>query len=69
MARTEGSGWGGGVLLYQRCPLCGYKKLIYDPIPNNYSQREFKCTKCKERSDYDDSDTLIRSKYPQRKKQ
>ena len=57
MARTEGSGWGGGTLLYQVCPHCGKKKAIYDwhsEIP------VFKCTACKKRFN---SETLLRKKY------
>ena len=29
MSRTKGSGWGGGPILYQRCPLCEKKKAMY----------------------------------------
>jgi predicted nucleic acid-binding Zn ribbon protein len=60
MARTPGSGWGGGTLLYQICPHCGKKKVIYDTcadIP------PFKCTACKKRFHSND---LIRSKYPRK---
>lgn len=57
MARTPGSGWGAGPLLYQICPKCGKKKCYY-----YYSLNSFKCTSCKE---WSDSNTLIRSKYPQ----
>ncbi len=46
MARTKGSGWGGGTLLYQICPYCGRKKAIYQQITNASS---FKCIWCKER--------------------
>ncbi len=58
MARTKGSGWGGGVLLYQLCPHCNKKKAIYDYIDNLISP--FRCTSCKE---FFNSDTLIRKKY------
>jgi len=44
MSRTKGSGWGGGVLLYQICPYCGKKKVIYDPLD---SVQYFKCTACR----------------------
>ena len=46
MARTKGSGWGGGPLLYQKCPHCSKKKVYYDPM--QYIP-PFKCTWCKER--------------------
>ena len=57
MARTKGSGWGGGVMLYQICPYCGKKKVIYDSV--SYAS-DFKCTSCKQRFD---SDNLIRKTY------
>jgi hypothetical protein len=57
MSRTKGSGWGGGVLLYQICPLCGKKKAIYDYWSHG---NPFKCLSCKERFSSDD---LIRLKY------
>jgi hypothetical protein len=47
MARTEGSGWGGGTMYYQVCPKCGKKKCLYSPLP--YISNNFKCTWCKER--------------------
>ena len=56
MSRTQGSGWGGGVLLYQVCPHCGKKKAYY--TQQDYSP--FKCTSCKE---YFDSNTLLRFQY------
>ena len=46
MARTKGSGWGGGTLLYQICPECGRKKVIYE---NKIKERPFLCTWCRER--------------------
>ncbi len=46
MARTKGSGWGAGTILYQKCPKCGRKKAMYDPFPYIGN---FKCTWCKER--------------------
>lgn len=58
MSRTKGSGWGGGVMLYQICPYCGKKKVLYQPcrdIP------PFHCTACK--TDFW-SDTLITKTYP-----
>jgi len=58
MARTKSSGWGGGVMKYQVCPLCGKKKALYDPIPDCGSYHEFKCTWCKERFN---STTLYRT--------
>ncbi|HEY5590637.1 MAG TPA: hypothetical protein VIK55_06425, partial [Paludibacter sp.] len=59
MSRTKGSGWGGGVLLYQKCPICQKKKALYDPLPQNIS---FKCTSCKARF-YDES--LICRTHPE----
>jgi len=62
MARTPGSGWGAGPLLYQICPKCGKKKCYYSPLPSPDSwYMPFRCVNCKERSD---SDTLIRKKHP-----
>jgi len=58
MARTKGSGWGGGVILYQLCPMCGKKKVLYDPLPYNF--HDFKCTSCKERFS---ANNLIRKTY------
>lgn len=43
MARTKGSGWGGGTLLYQKCPECGKKKAIFDPLED---LPPFRCTIC-----------------------
>jgi transposase-like protein len=57
MSRTEGSGWGGGVILYQICPHCNKKKVMYDPFRFLPS---FKCVSCRERFD---SETLIYNKY------
>jgi len=56
MSRTKGSGWGGGVILYQVCPFCKKKKVYY--TQDQYSP--FKCTSCKERFN---SDKLIRFQY------
>ena len=47
MSRTKGSGWGGGIILYQRCPCCGKKKAYFDPL--TFGVPVFKCTSCKER--------------------
>ena len=55
MARTKGSGWGGGVMLYQICPLCDKKKVLYKGVI-----AKFKCTSCKE---IFDSNTLIRKSF------
>lgn len=63
MARTKGSGWGGGILLYQKCPKCGKKKAIYDPINKG---SDFRCTACKE---YFGSYNLARWKYVKEKEQ
>jgi ssDNA-binding Zn-finger/Zn-ribbon topoisomerase 1 len=60
MARTPGSGWGAGPMLYQICPNCGKKKAIY--VHSKYvGCKNFKCTACKERFD---SNTLIRESHP-----
>ena len=48
MARTKGSGWGGGTIFYQKCPKCGRKKAMYDPMPPQLPN-SYKCTWCKER--------------------
>ena len=58
MSRTEGSGWGGGVILYQKCPLCKKKKAYYDW--KDYTHKNFRCTSCKERFS---DDNLIDLKY------
>ena len=61
MARTPGSGWGGGPILYQKCPHCGKKKVMYDWY-YHLESIPFKCTwgACRERFS---SDTLLRYKY------
>jgi len=59
MARTKGSGWGAGPLLYQLCPKCSKKKAYYDGSNYHYCIAPFKCTWCKERF-Y--SDTLKRQR-------
>ena len=58
MARTKGSGWGGGVILYQPCQLCGKKKAYYNPI--TFSVPDFRCTACKKRFE---SDSLQRKTH------
>ena len=58
MSRTKGSGWGGGVILYQLCPFCGKKKAIYDWFSTDCAP--FKCTNCKKRFH---SELLLRKKY------
>jgi len=57
VARTKGSGWGGGVLLYQMCPCCGRKKVIYRPMGE---VPPFYCIRCKERFN---SKILIRKTF------
>ena len=57
MSRTKGSGWGAGVILYQKCPLCHKKKAYYT---QNDIGKSFKCTACKE---WFDSSDLIRLQY------
>jgi hypothetical protein len=59
MARTKGSGWGGGTLLYQKCPYCGKKKAVYSPL-GDFSSNPFRCTACKK---WFASETLYRLKY------
>ena len=63
--RTEGSGWGGGPLLYQLCPKCGKKKAYYSPIPTVEWYTPFKCTskQCKKEKFRFASDTLVRKKH------
>lgn len=68
MSRTKGSGWGGGIMLYQVCPICGKKKALYDPIHGATHYKPFKCTakSCKDefgRKNRFDSDTLLRMSY------
>jgi hypothetical protein len=57
MARTKGSGWGGGTMLYQICPFCGKKKALHIADVSksaclcNFSDRYWdkngsKCLKC-----------------------
>ena len=50
MARTEGSGWGAGPLLYQVCPHCGKKKCYYRPVEGFGINPlvAFYCTACKQ---------------------
>jgi hypothetical protein len=59
MARTKGSGRGGGVMLYQLHDKCGKKKAIYNPILGSMVP-PFHCISCKERFD---SETLIRKTF------
>ena len=62
MVRTKGSGWGGGVILYQLCPFCNKKKAYY-----RYQQEynPFKCVACKK---VFNSDTLLRFQYAEQYK-
>lgn len=59
MARTKGSGWGAGTILYQECQICGRKTAMYSTM--EYLP-PFKCIykSCRERF-Y--SDTLLHYKY------
>jgi hypothetical protein len=57
MSRTKGSGWGGGIILYQIGPECGKKKAMY--VGGNEGS-PFKCTPCKE---YFNSNILIRKTF------
>jgi len=59
MARTKGSGWGGGVILYQLCPNCGKKKMYYKQ-PMIPDLPDFYCTYCKQ---LDNGIGLIRERY------
>ena len=43
MSRTKGSGWGGGPMLYQKCPICGKKKALYI-----YNIEKYQCTSCRQ---------------------
>lgn len=68
MARTKGSGWGAGPMLYQVCPGCGKKKCYYDPIEGAEHYKPFRCISkdCADENGHKkryDSDTLIRKKY------
>ena len=51
MARTKGSGWGGGIIYYQICPFCRQKKVMYKPLLIHGFNLDFICTnkKCRER--------------------
>lgn len=62
MARTKGSGWGGGPILYQACNCCGKKKAYFDPLndPSISHWKPFRCTSCKERFD---SNVLIKKTH------
>lgn len=62
MARTKGSSWGGGTILYQKCPGCGKKKVMYDGGGGirDLTAIPFKCTACKHR--FNDP-ALIREQY------
>jgi len=56
MARTKGSGWGAGPMLWQRCKLCGKKRALYVWVLH-----KFRCTACKQ---YFEDSSLIRSDVP-----
>ena len=43
MARTKGSGWGAGTILYQECPIC-HKNLFYSEY--SWSNVLYKCKGC-----------------------
>jgi len=58
MSRTKGSGWGGGVMLWQKCPICGKKRALYDWVLH-----KFKCTACKEYFE-DETGLLVRNDHP-----
>lgn len=60
MARTPGSGWGGGIILYQVCPHCKKKKMYYKQSPIVGSGQHFYCTSCKE---WDKGEGLIKQTY------
>ncbi len=57
MSRTKGSGWGGGVILYQLCPECNKKKALFR---GDSFGSAFYCTYCKV---HFDSDILIRKTF------
>ena len=56
MARTKGSGWGAGPILWQICPLCGKKKVYYAYI----LEYHFRCTHCKNKIPHDKTEGLIK---------
>lgn len=58
MARTKGSGWGSGAMLWQKCPICGKKRALYI-----WYLQKFQCTACKEFF-HDETGLLIRSDHP-----
>lgn len=65
MARTPGSGWGGGPMLYQICPKCGKKKCFFDPIHGAEWHKPFRCIskECHPTRERYDSDSLIRKTH------
>lgn len=68
MARTPGSGWGAGPILWQICPECGKKKCYYDPIRDESAKhyKPFRCTSCKDKfgkPNRFDSETLIKKTH------
>ena len=58
MARTKGSGWGGGIILWQLCPNCNKKKVYYAWAC--YKGYYFWCTSCKQEVK---SETLIKQTH------
>jgi len=58
MARTKGSGWGSGAMLWQECPTCGKKRALYVSLLH-----KFKCTACKQYFN-DETGLMIKSEYP-----
>lgn len=60
MARTEGSGWGAGPLLWQPCPECAKKKVLYR-YGAGFIDSYFWCYVCKKEVK---SETLIRKTHP-----
>ncbi len=55
MARTKGSGWGAGAMLWQLCPKCSKKRALYV-----WYSGKFRCTACKEYFHYE-TGLLIRA--------
>lgn len=63
MARTPGSGWGAGPMLWQICEKCGQKKALYTPIEG---VTFFRCSN-KKCNHWFKSDTLLRFRYKSQK--
>lgn len=61
MSRTPGSGWGNGMIrLFQVCPFCKKKKVLYVAYKTYVGEKDFHCTFCKE--NFND-DVLLKISY------